>query len=344
MEISIQKSNQLKVIAIMMMLFLHLFNRDYKGLFTPLIFFGQKPVSFYISLFCDACVPIFAFVSGYGLYFKFSTQPKKYFIANIKRVKKLFINFWIILLLFVVLPGCLLQKQGCLGDFSTFLQNFTALNTTYNGAWWFLTIYFFFIFTSKPLFLLFQKYNAYVVFFIFLNLYIIGFYFRIYKTPNYNIELLNWFHKNSALYFATLFQFMMGVFAYQYKWSTKFANFVFNFKFKNILLIISILILIIFHALLPNLFFAAFTGLVFIFIFNSIDLPLFVSKSINFFIPHSTNIWLIHMFFSSIYFNDFIYSPIYVIPIFLLLLFCSVMSSFIVNKINIFILQKINLI
>jgi surface polysaccharide O-acyltransferase-like enzyme len=68
MEISIQKTNQLKSVAILMMLCLHLFNQDYHGLFQPLLFVGSQPLSYYVSLFCDACVPIFAFVSGYGLF------------------------------------------------------------------------------------------------------------------------------------------------------------------------------------------------------------------------------------------------------------------------------------
>ena len=54
MPITLQKSNQLKSIAILMMLFLHLFNRDYTGLFQPLLFVGNQPLSYYISLFCDA--------------------------------------------------------------------------------------------------------------------------------------------------------------------------------------------------------------------------------------------------------------------------------------------------
>lgn len=70
-EISIQKSSQLKAVAILMMLCLHLFNRPYNGLFEPLLFIGTQPLSYYISLFCDACVPIFCFVSGYGFYYKF---------------------------------------------------------------------------------------------------------------------------------------------------------------------------------------------------------------------------------------------------------------------------------
>lgn len=73
MQITLQKSNQLKSIAILMMLCLHLFNRDHHGLFTPLVFIGQQPLSYYISLFSDACVPIFAFVSGNVIY-KFTNR------------------------------------------------------------------------------------------------------------------------------------------------------------------------------------------------------------------------------------------------------------------------------
>jgi len=74
MKITLRQTSHLKAIAILMMLGLHLFNRDYSGLFQPLIFVGKEPLSYYISLFCDACVPIFAFVSGYGLYYSYYSQ------------------------------------------------------------------------------------------------------------------------------------------------------------------------------------------------------------------------------------------------------------------------------
>lgn len=90
MGILIQKSNQLKSIAILMMLSLHLFNRDYNGLFEPLIFVGEMPLSYYISLFSDACVPIFAFVSGYGLYNSYKNSPSSY-LKKIKKDQKSFI-------------------------------------------------------------------------------------------------------------------------------------------------------------------------------------------------------------------------------------------------------------
>lgn len=68
--IAVVKSNELKAIAALMMLCLHLFNNlNYNNLFTPLIFIGSKPLIYYISLFCDAYIPIFAFITGHGLYY-----------------------------------------------------------------------------------------------------------------------------------------------------------------------------------------------------------------------------------------------------------------------------------
>lgn len=68
--ISIDKSHELKSIAALMMLCLHLFNNlNYDNLFTPLIFIRSKPLIYYTSLFCDACIPIFAFTTGYALYY-----------------------------------------------------------------------------------------------------------------------------------------------------------------------------------------------------------------------------------------------------------------------------------
>ena len=152
MEISVNQSNHLKAIAIMMMLCLHLFNRDYKELFQPLIFLGQQPLTYYISLFCDACVPIFAFVSGYGLYYKYRSDQSNYIKGNQSRLKKLYINYWIIILIFPVLLGVILSKENFSGSVVRFLLNWTAISPSYNGAWWFFTTYVLFVLTSVVIF------------------------------------------------------------------------------------------------------------------------------------------------------------------------------------------------
>lgn len=338
-SISLQKSNQLKSIAILMMLFLHLFNRDYSGLFEPLIFMGQNPLSYYISLFCDACVPIFAFVSGYGLYYKYSQNHSTFKKDNVNRLKKLYINYWIIIILFVVLLGYLLTEPGYPGSLTKFILNLSGLDPSYNGAWWFFTTYVFFVLTSSFWFGLLDRINPWIYLFAFFIIYLIAFYFRIYQSSISDNSFLNYLHKQSALYFCTLFQFMLGAFFLKYNWNKQFQSFLpprINF---NVLGIFGIIALIIIHGFIPNFIIAPFTALGFIFIFINLDIPAFINKCLDFFAKHATNLWLIHMFFYMIYFPEFIYKFKYPIFIFSALVIMCVMSSYMVNSINKMILK-----
>lgn len=315
-----------------MMLCLHLFNRDYKDLFQPLVFIGKQPLSYYISLFSDACVPIFAFVSGYGLYFKYVQNSKTYGKANSTRLKRLYVNYWIILLLFAVVLGAILGTPGYPGSFIKGFLNLTGVNPSYNGAWWFLTIYILFVVSSAFWFRLLDQLNPYFFITALLMVYVIAFYFRICKVDLFENQILRWGHQQSALFFCTLLQFMFGAFAYKFKWHSK-INLVFNrIHFKNSMALAMIGLLVVFHGFVPNFVIAPFTALGFLFMFLQLDLPIFFNKLLDFFTPHATNIWLIHMFFYMIYFKDFIYSPKYVLPIFLLLVLCCVLSSIVVNK------------
>ena len=218
MSIPIQKTNQLKSIGILMMLALHLFNRDYNGLFQPIVFIGSQPLSYYISLFCDACVPIFAFVSGYDLYYSYCKDSNAFLTKNIIRSKKLYIRYWVILLVFAVLLGWILNKDGYPGDWEKFLLNFTGINPSYNGAWWYFTIYIAFIFTAAFWFKLLDVINPYLYLSLLVLVYVIAFYFRVYHTPIFENSIIVWLHTQSALYFCTLLQFMLGAFALKYDW------------------------------------------------------------------------------------------------------------------------------
>jgi surface polysaccharide O-acyltransferase-like enzyme len=116
--------------------------------FRTYTFVENEPLSYYISLFCDACVPIFCFVSGYGLFFNYQKNTAVFNKANRKRLLKLYINYWIILLLFAVGLGFALRKEGYPGNLIKFLLNFSGLDNSYNGAWWFFTTYIILVLTS----------------------------------------------------------------------------------------------------------------------------------------------------------------------------------------------------
>jgi len=317
-----------------MMLCLHLFNRDYHGLFTPLIFIGKQPLSYYISLFCDACVPIFAFVSGYGLYYKFKQNKASYIKSKKIKLLKLYINYWIVLIIFALILGFFLMPERYPGSWSEFLLNFSGIDTSYNGAWWFFTTYIFFALTSKFWFQLLD----YLPLFLYLSglfiIYVIAFYFRIYKTNIFENEMLIWLHRQLALYFCTLFQFMLGAFALRYKWNTKFTGLFKAIKYKNVLIVAFMLVLVIFHAIIPNFIIAPFTAIGFIFLFMQLNLNKLFNAFLDYMSIHSTNMWLIHMFFYMVFFGTFVYSLKYPIFIFAVLVTMCLISSYLVNFIN----------
>lgn len=326
-----------------MMLCLHLFNRDHTGLFEPLLFVGVQPLSYYISLFCDACVPIFCFVSGYGLYFNYLKNPQGYSKGNLIRIKKLYINYWIILLLFAVFLGLFLNKEGYPGSFSTFILNFTALSSSYNGAWWFLFTYILLAASSAFLFPIVQHRSQLVVLLICFLFYLPAFYFRIYKPDLFHSSVINWIQDQVCRYGTSLLPFVVGAVSLKQKWNSKITHFFAGIKYSNLISILGILFLVIIHGIVPNFIIAPFLAIPFIFLFVQMKLSDPFNKLFDFMAVHATNMWLIHMFFYMIYFKDFIYSPKYVLPIFLLLVLCCVLSSLVVNKINQLVLKTIKL-
>lgn len=291
-------------------------------------------MTYYISLFCDACVPIFAFVSGYGLYYKYIQNKTVFAKDNFTRLKKLYINYWIIILIFPVIIGLILKFPGYPGSWNTFFLNFSGINPSYNGAWWFFTVYVLFVLTSKFWFLILDKLNPVLSVILFFAIYLIAFYFRVYKANLFDSSFVNYLQGLTANFFCTLFQFMLGAFALKYGWNQMISRYFKNLKFKNIIIVGLISLLVIFHAIIPNFIVAPFTGLGFIFLYCQLSLSEKIQKIIDFFTPHSTNLWLIHMFFYLIFFPTFIYSFKYPLIIFSVLVLIGVLCSFVINFIN----------
>ena len=145
---------------------------------------------------------------------------------------------------------------------------------------------------------------------------------------------LDWFQRYTALFLCTLFQFMLGAFALKYKWNSFIYKYFLNLKYKNSVIFILFISLIVLHAMIPNFIIAPFTGISFILLYCQLDLSGKAKKIIDFFTPHSTNIWLIHMFFYLIFFPNFIYSFRYPVLIFFILVVICVCCSFVINLIN----------
>lgn len=134
-----EQTTQLKGIAILLMLILHLFNHDnVLTLCSPLIFIGDKPL---ISFLVKASNPVsfFMILSGYGLTYlymqkKLSTHYQK------KRLTRLYIHYWIILAVFVSL-GHFINPEKYPHSLVHLLGNISGLYCSYNGEAWFLLPY-----------------------------------------------------------------------------------------------------------------------------------------------------------------------------------------------------------
>lgn len=314
-----------------MMLCLHLFNRDYKGLYEPLVFVGNQPLAFYVSYFCDVCVPIFAFVSGYGLYFKYQQNKVNYNKGNLKRLKKLYLNLWVVIVLFPITLGFLFQKEEFLISFTKLFFNITAIQVSYSSIWWYFTTYVLIVMSSPILFYATKKYNSYLILLLSFIIYGIAFYFRVYRTDIFDNDFLRWIHFQGSRYGLVQFEFLLGALAFKENWNHQFSILCSKIRYRNITVVLLIILLIASRAIIPNFFVSPFSAIAFIMLWNQLSINGWLAKGLDFLAPHATNIWLCHSFFYVSFFKNFIYGPDIPVLIFLLLLLCSLISSYIIN-------------
>lgn len=162
------QSLELKGIAILFMFLLHLFNTyQYQNIYEPFILINNTPLTFYISLYADICVAMFLFISGYGVFYKYTKNTSNiigYIKSLLPGIKGLMINYCIILVIFCLILGPLFGYQTRYpGSIEKLLLNITAIDTSYSGAWWFLTTYLLLVFTSSLLFKFINNRNIFLV-------------------------------------------------------------------------------------------------------------------------------------------------------------------------------------
>ena len=136
---SIRETTILKGVAILFMLYLHLFNQMANvNLCTTYLSIRGVP---FVHLFsrCTGPVAFYLILSGYGLYISSKSGRKQ---NSLKRILKLYVHYWITLILFIPLGCRVIGSQVYPGSFSKFLENVTGWNTSYNGEiWFFICIY-----------------------------------------------------------------------------------------------------------------------------------------------------------------------------------------------------------
>lgn len=139
-----KQSAILQGVAIWMMVYHHLYSFavEYESL---LPFLNVDTVQ-KIAWFCKLCVGIFAFVSGYGMYYVMERQSGERFLGKLLaeyrcvliRILKLYGKLWLVLLIYAGIYFGVLRLPFTVKEL---LGNLTALDPTYNGAWWYVEQY-----------------------------------------------------------------------------------------------------------------------------------------------------------------------------------------------------------
>ena len=203
-----QETQVIKGIAILMMLFLHLFNQGQEvAALHHLFWVGDAPL---VEVLTRAANPVsfYLFCGGYGLYYVYRRGADKH---HYTRVLKLFVHYWLVLLVFVTLGHYIAAPGVYPGSLKTLIYNVTGFYTTWNGECWFLLPYVLLSLSSKRLFAWMGRYRTRYVLAVtfFINLcvgYVISRYGSKYLYTNPYLYL-------PVLYLNLLFAFTLGAMA-----------------------------------------------------------------------------------------------------------------------------------
>lgn len=131
--------------AILCMIVLHLFCRTGSDVFgTPLIWLNSEtPLVFWFGFYAEICVSVYSVCMGYAQYLLCSCGESTWKSTG-KRILKLMVNYWILLVIFSVIGLMHSSQKTIPGSFTNFLKSVVLLYS-YNGAWWFLNTYIIFL-------------------------------------------------------------------------------------------------------------------------------------------------------------------------------------------------------
>lgn len=298
-----QQSTVLKGIAILMMLCYHLFgSAELTEQCTPLLYIDGEPVARMLSM---ACYPVsfFLILSGYGLSFV-CQQGRLNAKAQLRRLLKLYIHYWLILLIFVTI-GYFLRPDIYIIDLRHLAANITGFNCTYNGETWFLLPYAILCLLAVwfvPLLLRIDNWLKVLLW--------TGIYAAVYVLMKWVIlstEIMGvctLFLRLLWNLIVCFFYFVLGVVLYRL---TARIGTHFRFIRNNWLTLLLLLLIMVVKSQFKVTLADGFYAFAFIVLFLQLDVHPTVTNVLHLLGRHSMPMWMTHTFFAVYLFADFIY-------------------------------------
>ena len=330
-----QESLILKGVAILFMIYGHLFlYPDWADLlYESLVKINNISIECILTR-ATGPVTFYLLLGGYGMYHIYQNKKEK---NQLPRIRNLYINFWIVLLLFVLI-GHFLKPETYPGSIKTFVNNAIGYNTTYNGEWWFLLPYSLVVLSSYWVFKFVDRFNPILV--------ILGCVLGVFATSfiisRFGSEYLYEykFRYNLFLYFHLLWEFVIGAMLLKMDFFSKAKIMIRGILPQNISRIFVILLLVAIRCVLDTSAVHLFYAIAFIALFLSISRWEIIDKCLSFLGRYSMNMWFIHTCICYYLFKDFIFGFKYPIIIYVIVVLLSLLSAMFVTKIANLVIPK----
>ena len=296
LTLSKDKSTLIKGIVIIMMVFLHLFNGNHTDLCTNLLYIGDEPFAKWLSKACGP-VDFFLLLSGYGLAYTYDHRGIS-FAQQVKRIFKLYIHYWIVLLIFVSV-GCFMYAERYPGDWNTLILNVIGWETSYNGEMWFLFPYGFICLLSPWLFYVMRRIGYIKALMITALIHVL----TCYLISRYGTTFL---YGNQLVYMPILilhllYAFTVGTVFYQYR--NRFKSCI-----SSRVAIVSVCFVVALVAFIDSAVVYMLYVPLMVFLFCQISYPKWMEIALLELGRKSMPIWMIHTWFCYYLFQSQIYS------------------------------------
>lgn len=321
-----------KGVAIILMLFLHLFNYTANvDLCHNIFLINGKPL---VSYLVGAANPVafFLILGGYGMYKVWEKGDRHRWT----RVFKLYLHYWIILAIFLII-GHFLNPDLYPGSISDLLSNITTYSTTYNGEMWFLLPYVCLSLLAPMLFKAVRHVRAWKVVAVTLFIHLC----TSFCISRYGTSFLfhNLWAYNPLLICHLMFNFSLGAMAARSNFFERLSNKAYALgRWRSRIAVLGVIIFVLISCMFKYNYFYAFIVITLLTLVRMPQWLMFMLAGLG---KQSMNMWMIHTWFCYYLFREFIYSFEYPIVILMVLIAVSYVTSIIINLIAVPIERRI---
>lgn len=353
MKYTKEDSIMTKGVAILAMVCLHLFYREGPTVLgKPVLWFSEDvPMVSWIGFFSEYCVTLYSICAGYGYYYMYKLGNGS--LRNrIKRVIKLLLTYWTILILFCFI-GLIWNPHGTVpGSIKQFLQN-AVLYKSYCGSWWYLHTYVFLMFLPSSIVVVLAEHSDIRKGLLICLCAQIGWYmvtkFRIIPFVQ-GSGIVNYVYTECKNLISIIPAVWAGTLLCRDNTISDLDSLLckrFSIKIRNAAIVISWIMWFLLFNLLHKSVLVGLLGLWVFVTFNLLRKPKVIEKALLFLGKHSTNIWLTHMFFYTRLFDGLVAKAQLPLLMLLFMLGLCILSSITINMIvnrivfiNIIVLKK----